>query len=145
MVTVSMLFHTSVLFCLFISHLKRKATSTLLFLFTVSLWFSSESTLTSNAAKIAGPGRKRHNSDPDPCGSSSGSGSEVGDGRPVGGKWLKMASSSTGPSESGRRRGQRGTDDTAGTSKKQKERANQESKEAKRTVSATKTENRKGE
>ncbi|KAA0707022.1 Ubiquitin carboxyl-terminal hydrolase 19 [Triplophysa tibetana] len=54
-----------------------------------------------------------------------------------------MASSSTGPTESGRRRGPRGADDTAGTSKKQKERANQESKEAKRTVAATKTENRK--
>lgn len=69
----------------------------------------------------------------------------MGDGRPVSGKWLKMASSSTGSSESGRRRGQRGQDDTAGTSKKQKDRANQESREAKRTASATKTETRKGE
>uniref|UniRef100_A0A673LS46 ubiquitinyl hydrolase 1 n=1 Tax=Sinocyclocheilus rhinocerous TaxID=307959 RepID=A0A673LS46_9TELE len=44
-----------------------------------------------------------------------------------------MASSSTGPSESGRRRGQRGPDDAVSTSKKkQKDRANQESKEAKR-------------
>uniref|UniRef100_A0A673LTT0 ubiquitinyl hydrolase 1 n=1 Tax=Sinocyclocheilus rhinocerous TaxID=307959 RepID=A0A673LTT0_9TELE len=49
-----------------------------------------------------------------------------------------MASSSTGPSESGRRRGQRGPDDAVSTSKKkQKDRANQESKEAKRAASAT--------
>ncbi|XP_043080353.1 ubiquitin carboxyl-terminal hydrolase 19 isoform X2 [Puntigrus tetrazona] len=55
-----------------------------------------------------------------------------------------MASSSTGPSESGRRRGQRGTDDTVSTSKKkQKDRANQESKEAKRAASATSSETRK--
>uniref|UniRef100_A0A671QR32 ubiquitinyl hydrolase 1 n=1 Tax=Sinocyclocheilus anshuiensis TaxID=1608454 RepID=A0A671QR32_9TELE len=47
-----------------------------------------------------------------------------------------MASSSTGPSESGRRRGQRGPDDVVSTSKKkQKDRANQESKEAKRAAS----------
>uniref|UniRef100_A0A8C2HVR1 ubiquitinyl hydrolase 1 n=1 Tax=Cyprinus carpio TaxID=7962 RepID=A0A8C2HVR1_CYPCA len=55
-----------------------------------------------------------------------------------------MASSSTGPSESGRRRGQRGPDDAVRTSKKkQKDRANQESKEAKRAVSATSSETRK--
>ncbi|XP_051517732.1 ubiquitin carboxyl-terminal hydrolase 19-like isoform X1 [Myxocyprinus asiaticus] len=55
-----------------------------------------------------------------------------------------MASSSTGPSESGRRRGQRGPDDTASTSKKkQKDRVNQESKEAKRMTSVTNTETRK--
>lgn len=55
-----------------------------------------------------------------------------------------MASSSTGPSESGRRRGQRGPDDTVSTSKKkQKDRANQESKEAKRAASATSSETRK--
>uniref|UniRef100_A0A673M090 ubiquitinyl hydrolase 1 n=1 Tax=Sinocyclocheilus rhinocerous TaxID=307959 RepID=A0A673M090_9TELE len=57
-----------------------------------------------------------------------------------------MASSSTGPSESGRRRGQRGPDDAVSTSKKkQKDRANQESKEAKRAASATSSETRKGE
>uniref|UniRef100_A0A673LSI9 ubiquitinyl hydrolase 1 n=1 Tax=Sinocyclocheilus rhinocerous TaxID=307959 RepID=A0A673LSI9_9TELE len=55
-----------------------------------------------------------------------------------------MASSSTGPSESGRRRGQRGPDDAVSTSKKkQKDRANQESKEAKRAASATSSETRK--
>ncbi|XP_059397271.1 ubiquitin carboxyl-terminal hydrolase 19-like isoform X2 [Carassius carassius] len=55
-----------------------------------------------------------------------------------------MASSSTGPSESGRRRGQRGPDDVVSTSKKkQKDRANQESKEAKRAASATGSETRK--
>ncbi|XP_065142058.1 ubiquitin carboxyl-terminal hydrolase 19 isoform X1 [Paramisgurnus dabryanus] len=49
-----------------------------------------------------------------------------------------MASSSTGPNESGRRRGQRGPDDMASTSrKKQKDRVNQESREAKRTASTT--------
>lgn len=116
-----------------------------LFLFAASLWFSSGSALTWNAAKIAGPGRKRHSSDPDPCGSSSGSGSEVGDGRPISGKWLKMASSSTGPSESGRRRGQRGPDDAVSASKKkQKDKVNQESKEAKRAASGISTESRKG-
>lgn len=57
-----------------------------------------------------------------------------------------MASSSTGPSESGRRRGQRGPDDAVSTSKKkQKDRVNQESKEAKRAASANSTETRKGE
>nr|XP_005162176.1 ubiquitin carboxyl-terminal hydrolase 19 isoform X2 [Danio rerio] len=51
-----------------------------------------------------------------------------------------MASSSTGSSESGRRRGQRGPDDTVSTSKKkQKDRANQESKEAKRVATSTET------
>uniref|UniRef100_A0A672MBB1 ubiquitinyl hydrolase 1 n=1 Tax=Sinocyclocheilus grahami TaxID=75366 RepID=A0A672MBB1_SINGR len=55
-----------------------------------------------------------------------------------------MASSSTGPSESGRRRGQRGPDDVVSTSKKkQKDRANQESKEAKRATSATSSVTRK--
>uniref|UniRef100_A0A671QPF6 ubiquitinyl hydrolase 1 n=1 Tax=Sinocyclocheilus anshuiensis TaxID=1608454 RepID=A0A671QPF6_9TELE len=55
-----------------------------------------------------------------------------------------MASSSTGPSESGRRRGQRGPDDVVSTSKKkQKDRANQESKEAKRAASATSSVTRK--
>ncbi|XP_052396471.1 ubiquitin carboxyl-terminal hydrolase 19 isoform X2 [Carassius gibelio] len=55
-----------------------------------------------------------------------------------------MASSSTGPSESGRRRGQRGPDDVVSTSKKkQKDRFNQESKEAKRATSATGSETRK--
>uniref|UniRef100_A0A8C1CZT5 ubiquitinyl hydrolase 1 n=1 Tax=Cyprinus carpio carpio TaxID=630221 RepID=A0A8C1CZT5_CYPCA len=55
-----------------------------------------------------------------------------------------MASSSTGPSESGRRRGQRGTDDAVSASKKkQKDRANQESKEAKQATSATSSETRK--
>uniref|UniRef100_A0A8C2IB44 ubiquitinyl hydrolase 1 n=1 Tax=Cyprinus carpio TaxID=7962 RepID=A0A8C2IB44_CYPCA len=55
-----------------------------------------------------------------------------------------MASSSTGPSESGRRRGQRGTDDAVSASKKkQKDRANQESKEAKQAASATSSETRK--
>ncbi|XP_051516080.1 ubiquitin carboxyl-terminal hydrolase 19-like isoform X3 [Myxocyprinus asiaticus] len=55
-----------------------------------------------------------------------------------------MASSSTGPSETGRRRGQRAPDDTASTSKKkQKDRAKQESKEAKRAASVTNTETRK--
>uniref|UniRef100_A0A672M737 ubiquitinyl hydrolase 1 n=1 Tax=Sinocyclocheilus grahami TaxID=75366 RepID=A0A672M737_SINGR len=64
--------------------------------------------------------------------------------RPISGKWLKMASSSTGPSESGRRRGQRGPDDVVSTSKKkQKDRANQESKEAKRATSATSSVTRK--
>uniref|UniRef100_A0A671QPC4 ubiquitinyl hydrolase 1 n=1 Tax=Sinocyclocheilus anshuiensis TaxID=1608454 RepID=A0A671QPC4_9TELE len=64
--------------------------------------------------------------------------------RPISGKWLKMASSSTGPSESGRRRGQRGPDDVVSTSKKkQKDRANQESKEAKRAASATSSVTRK--
>uniref|UniRef100_A0A8C1KFG6 ubiquitinyl hydrolase 1 n=1 Tax=Cyprinus carpio TaxID=7962 RepID=A0A8C1KFG6_CYPCA len=54
-----------------------------------------------------------------------------------------MASSSTGPSESGRRRGQRGTDDAVSASKKkQKDRANQESKEAKQATSATSSETR---
>ncbi|TRY90639.1 hypothetical protein DNTS_003701 [Danionella cerebrum] len=51
-----------------------------------------------------------------------------------------MASSSTGPSESGRRRGQRGQEDSANPSKKkQKDRANQESKDAKRTAPSTDT------
>ncbi|XP_039507747.1 ubiquitin carboxyl-terminal hydrolase 19 isoform X2 [Pimephales promelas] len=55
-----------------------------------------------------------------------------------------MASSSTGPSESGRRRGQRGPDDAVSTSKKkQKDRVNQESKEAKRAASANSTDTRK--
>ncbi|XP_067302511.1 ubiquitin carboxyl-terminal hydrolase 19 isoform X3 [Pseudorasbora parva] len=55
-----------------------------------------------------------------------------------------MASSSTGPSESGRRRGQRGPDDAVSSSKKkQKDRVNQESKEAKRAASAISTETRK--
>ncbi|XP_059383662.1 ubiquitin carboxyl-terminal hydrolase 19 isoform X2 [Carassius carassius] len=55
-----------------------------------------------------------------------------------------MASSSTCPSESGRRRGQRGPDDAVSTSKKkQKDRANQESKDAKRAAPATSSETRK--
>ncbi|XP_051736765.1 ubiquitin carboxyl-terminal hydrolase 19 isoform X3 [Ctenopharyngodon idella] len=55
-----------------------------------------------------------------------------------------MASSSTGSSESGRRRGQRGPDDVVSTSKKkQKDKVNQESKEAKRAASGISTESRK--
>ncbi|KPP76482.1 ubiquitin carboxyl-terminal hydrolase 19-like [Scleropages formosus] len=74
-------------------------------------------------AKIAGPGRKRHTPEPDPN-------SDTGAGQPVSSKWLKMASSAE---VSGRRRAPRGTEDSA-SKKKQKDKANQESKEAKRTA-----------
>lgn len=89
-------------------------------------------------AKIAGPGRKRHSSDPDPS-----SGSDSGDGQPVSAKCLKM--SSDGGSDAVGRRGasqprrghgrEPGPDLTSWSSKKkQKDRANQESREAKRAV-----------
>lgn len=106
--------------------------------------FSSGSDQSCIIAKIAGPGRKRHNSDPDPS-----SGSDSGDGRPVSAKCLKMSSGSGGETV-GRRGGghQRGgggggggrensTDLATNTSKKkQKDRANQESREAKRAAAA---------
>lgn len=106
--------------------------------------FSSGSDQSCIIAKIAGPGRKRHNSDPDPS-----SGSDSGDGRPVSAKCLKMSSGSGGETV-GRRGGghQRGggsggggrensTDLSSSTSKKkQKDRANQESREAKRAAAA---------
>ncbi|KAG7265985.1 hypothetical protein CRUP_012645 [Coryphaenoides rupestris] len=101
-------------------------------------------------AKIAGPGRKRHTSDPEPC-------SERRDGQPLGAKCLKMASSGGetvgrrggggGPSQQhqrgGDRAGERGGVELSSSSsssssntskKKQKERANQESREAKRAA-----------
>ncbi|CAG6021029.1 unnamed protein product [Menidia menidia] len=93
--------------------------------------------ITSIVAKIAGPGRKRHTSDPDPS-----SGSDSGDGRPVSAKCLKMASSGGGEAP-GRRGGAQqrggggGSDPASSTSKKkQKDRANQESREAKRAAAA---------
>lgn len=101
---------------------------------------------TRNAAKIAGPGRKRHSSEPDPSESSCASGSEVADSRHISGKCLKMASSGTASSEADRRRAQRGSDDSTSTSKKkQKDRANQESREAKRAAAVSNTEAKKGE
>ncbi|XP_030624378.1 ubiquitin carboxyl-terminal hydrolase 19 [Chanos chanos] len=55
-----------------------------------------------------------------------------------------MASSSTGSSEPARRRPQRGTDDPVSTSKKkQKDRANQESREAKRAAAVASAETKK--
>ncbi|MEQ2204043.1 hypothetical protein XENOCAPTIV_007027 [Xenoophorus captivus] len=96
---------------------------------------------TSIIAKIAGPGRKRHTSDPDPS-----SGSDSGDGRPVSAKCLKMASSGgngvAGSETLGRRSGTQqrrgsGSEHTASTSKKkQKDKVNQESREAKRAAAA---------
>ncbi|KAI4886404.1 hypothetical protein NFI96_015320, partial [Prochilodus magdalenae] len=106
--------------------------------------FCSGSVQTRNAAKIAGPGRKRHNSEPDPSESGCASRSEVGDSRPISGKWLKMASSGTASSEAGRRRAQRGSDESTSTSKKkQKDRANQESREAKRAAAVANKETKK--
>jgi len=98
-------------------------------------------------AKIAGSGRKRHTSDPEPC-------SERRDGQPLGAKCLKMASSSGetvgqrggggGPSQQHQRGADRAgeragvelsSSSSSNTSKKkQKERANQESREAKRAA-----------
>ncbi|MEQ2183073.1 hypothetical protein GOODEAATRI_028898 [Goodea atripinnis] len=96
---------------------------------------------TSIIAKIAGPGRKRQTSDPDPS-----SGSDSGDGRPVSAKCLKMASSGgngvAGSETLGRRSGTQqrrgsGSEQTASTSKKkQKDKVNQESREAKRAAAA---------
>lgn len=108
-----------------------------------SSWFCSGSFQTSIIAKIAGPGRKRHNSDPDPS-----SGSDSGDGQPVSAKCLKMSSSGAsgvaGSDAVGRRGGsqqRRGSgretssDLSSSTSKKkQKDKANQESREAKRAA-----------
>ncbi|MCI4387388.1 hypothetical protein PGIGA_G00073690 [Pangasianodon gigas] len=100
----------------------------------------------SNAAKIAGPGRKRRSSDSDPSESGSSGGSEVRDSRPVSGKWLKMASSSSSASgEASRRRAQRGAEESSSSSskKKQKDRANQESREAKRAATAANQDTKK--
>ncbi|TSM04853.1 Laminin subunit beta-2 [Bagarius yarrelli] len=101
----------------------------------------------SNTAKIAGPGRKRRSSDSDPSESGSGDGSEVRDSRPVSGKWLKMASSSSSSfalGEASRRRVQRGAEESSSSSKKkQKDRANQESREAKRAATAANQETKK--
>ncbi|KAJ3586832.1 hypothetical protein NHX12_013224 [Muraenolepis orangiensis] len=92
-------------------------------------------------AKIAGPGRKRHTSDPEPC-------SERRDGRPLGAKCLKMASGGGdtggrggggGPAQRHQRGGERagergGVELSSSSKKKQKDRANQESREAKRAA-----------
>lgn len=98
-----------------------------------------------NAAKIAGPGRKRRSSDSDPSESGSAGGSEVRNSRPVSGKWLKMASSSSSASgPASRRRAQRGAEESS-SKKKQKDRANQESREAKRAATAASLDTKKGE
>ncbi|XP_027026509.2 ubiquitin carboxyl-terminal hydrolase 19 isoform X4 [Tachysurus fulvidraco] len=97
----------------------------------------------SNAAKIAGPSRKRRSSDSDPSESGSAGGSEVRGSRPVSGKWLKMASSSSSASgQTSRRRAQRGAEESS-SKKKQKDRANQESREAKRAATAANQESKK--
>lgn len=106
-------------------------------------WFCSGSVQTSIIAKITGPGRKRHTSDPDP---DSGSGSS--DGRPVSAKCLKMDSNGSSGTVSGRggggqhqKRGAGGRDhsselSSSSSKKKQKDRANQESREAKKSTAA---------
>lgn len=110
-------------------------------------WFCSGRVQTHTIAKIAGPGRKRHTSDPDPS-----SGSDSSDGQPVCAKCLKMASSSSSSAAGGetaghrggaqqQQRGGSGRDGGTGlpsstSKKKQKDRANQESREAKRAAGA---------
>ena len=85
---------------------------------------------TRHVAKMAGPRRKSETTDPDPsCGGG-------GEGSPRGAKGLKMASR-----EEGTRLGggdQQGALDGSSTTsrKKQKDRANQESREVKRAVAA---------
>lgn len=105
--------------------------------------FCSGSFQISIIAKIAGPGRKRRNSDPDPS-----SGSDSGDGQPVSAKCLKMSSDGgnsalggdaaahRGGSQQRRGHGREAASDLSSCSskKKQKDRANQESREAKRAV-----------
>lgn len=108
----------------------------------VLLWlfsrFCSGSVQISIIAKIAGPGRKRHNSDPDPS-----SGSDSGDGQPVSAKCLKMSGEGGGSavgrhggSQQRRGNGREAAPDASSctSKKKQKDRANQESREAKRAV-----------